>query len=118
MAELLLDGLPLPAPSSLTVALLTPGGADRAADGTLVLEKRAFKRRLTAVWAGLPASEELSLRGQLTAAPFFTLSLPAAYSCGAEILRCALLSYEASAGPSPAGTPLTKRNIRAVLDEQ
>ena len=118
MADVLIDGLPIPAPAGVHRALLPVGGRERAASGDLVLEQGGFKQRLTLNWADLPPEQEAALRAALTRDPFFTLTVPGGFGRQAEETVCCLLSYESTHGPSPSGPPLLAETVRAELVEK
>ena len=118
MTEYLIDGRPVPAPAGLRLTILPLGGRERAADGSLALEQRGFKRHLALSWKDLPPARERELRAALTRDAFFTLTVPGAYGQEEEEIVCCLLSYEISPGPAPAGPPLSAETVRAELTEK
>ena len=118
MADYLIDGLPVPAPSGLRRTLLPAGSWDRAAGGRLVLERACFKQRLELSWRCLPPEQEEALRAALTREAFFTLTVPGGYGRETEETQSCLLSYESSHGPSPAGPPQTAETVKAELLEK
>ena len=118
MADLLLDGLPLPAPDGVFLSLIPLSGCDRALDGTLVTDFRPFKRRVTLRWAALSPARERTLRAAFSRPGFLSLALPGGYGEESEAFSCCLTGYEMSFGPSPAGAPLAALDVSACLTEK
>ena len=71
-----IDGLALPAPTALTVSYDSVGRSAVTADGSLVADRLAVKRRAKLVWRGLERADTARTLTALTQGTFLAVTLP------------------------------------------
>ena len=107
MAVLKINGVEMPAPSSMKIAVFdVSAGGERSADGSLVADKIAVKRRLTLGWAYLSPEDMAALLSAAQQDAFFTAEFPDPGTGQPGSMRCCLGDRSAGVLRMDGGRPL------------